>query len=340
MYKFSLTVIISAGLFILLLFCMIISVMVGVSGMDINTVIAILTQPFTGVAPYWDASDAIIVRDIRLPRALLAAMVGLCLSASGVALQALFKNPMADPYFLGISNGAALGATLIFAWGSGIIFGFYSLPLLSFVFGLVTIFLVYNVARIGTRVPVNTLLLSGIAISAFLSALNSFILFTADMDLHQIMFWMMGGLSGRGWSYLWIILPFALIGPIVLAYFARHMNAIMFGEETAMYVGIDVELLKKVLLVLASLITASAVAVSGIIGFVGLIIPHIARLAVGPDHRILIPVAALTGGVFLVLADVAARVVIAPAELPIGVITAICGAPFFIYLLRKKRGEL
>jgi iron complex transport system permease protein len=340
MYKRRLTLAATLFLSVLLVAAILLSVMIGVSDIDFYTVISILTGPLTGQVPWWSSSDAIIVTEIRLPRALIAAMVGICLTASGVVLQGLFKNPMADPYFLGISNGAALGATLVFASGGFFGLGFYSLPVLSFLFGLATIFLVYNVARVGNQVPVNTLLLSGIAIAAFLSAVNSFILFTAEMNLHQILFWMMGGLSGRGWEHLGIILPFTVIVPLILVYLAPQMNAIMFGEESAMYAGVDVVMLKKLLIVLVSFITAAAVAVSGIIGFVGLIIPHIARLGVGPDHRILVPVSLLGGGVFLVLADIAARVVISPAELPIGVITALCGVPFFIYLLRKNRGVL
>ncbi|NYT05926.1 MAG: iron ABC transporter permease [Methanomicrobiales archaeon] len=340
MYQRSLTLAVSAFLAILLVSAIVLSVMIGVSGLDAGTVVAILAEPFTGQAPWWSSADATIVRSIRLPRALVAAMVGLCLAASGVVLQGLFKNPMADPYFLGISNGAALGATLVIAFGGFLGLGFYSLPVLSFLFGLGTMLLVYTIARVGNQVPVNALLLSGIAIAAFLSAVNSFILFTAEMNVHQILFWMMGGLSGRGWDYVWIILPFTIIMPPILLLLAPRMNAIMFGEESAMYAGIDVVLLKKALIIVVSLMTAAAVAVSGIIGFVGLIIPHIARLAVGPDHRTLIPVSLLSGGVFLVLADIIARVVIAPAELPIGVITAMCGVPFFIYLLRKNRGEM
>jgi iron complex transport system permease protein len=340
MYKRRLTLAATVFLSVLLVSAILLSVMIGVSDIDFSTVLSILAEPLTGQIPWWSSADAIIVTEIRLPRALIAAMVGVCLTASGVVLQGLFKNPMADPYFLGISNGAALGATLVIAGGGFLGLGFYSLPVLSFVFGIATIFLVYNVARVGNQVPVNTLLLSGIAIAAFLSAVNSFILFTAEMNLHQILFWMMGGLSGRGWDYFGIILPFTVIVPLILVYLAPQLNAIMFGEESAMYAGVDVVMLKKLLIVLVSLITAAAVAVSGIIGFVGLIIPHIARLAVGPDHRILVPVSLLGGGVFLVLADIAARVVIAPAELPIGVITALCGVPFFIYLLRKNRGVL
>ncbi|WP_048150401.1 FecCD family ABC transporter permease [Methanolacinia paynteri] len=340
MYKRRNTVMISAGLFLLTIIIMLISVGIGESNISAETVIAILTEPLTHQAPFWLSGDATIIWEIRLPRVILGALVGLCLAISGAALQSLFRNPMADPYILGISNGAALGATIVFVYGAAWALSLYTLPLLSFVFGIITIFLVYYVGKVGNHVPVNTLLLSGIAISAFLSAINSFMMFTGGQNLQQIMFWMMGGLSGRGWNYIWIIIPFAIIGSLAMITMARSMNAIMFGEESAQYLGIDVEKMKKVLLVLTAFVTSAAVAVSGVIGFVGLIVPHIVRLIVGPDHRILIPVSIFTGAIFLVIADDFARIMISPAELPLGVLTALCGAPFFLYLLRSKRGEL
>ena len=340
MYKRRNTIIASAGLFVLTVIVMLFSTGVGESDISPQTVFAILTEFITGQTPYWTSGEEVIVVGIRLPRIILGALVGVCLAMSGAALQSLFRNPMADPFILGISNGAALGATIIFVYGTAGIIGFYSLPIMAFIFGLATIFLVYYVARVGNQVPVNTLLLSGIAISALFSAVNSFIMFTGGQNLNQILFWTMGGLSGRGWDYVWIILPFTVAGTIVMLTLTRQMNAMMFGEESAQYLGIEVEKLKKILLVTTALITSAAVAVSGIIGFVGLIIPHIVRLITGPDHRILIPASIFAGAIFIVVADMFARMIIAPAELPLGVITALCGAPFFLYLLRSKRGEL
>jgi len=340
MYKRRDTVIISAGLFLLTLIVMLFSVGVGESNIGAGKVIAILTEPFIHQTPFWTGGEATIIREIRLPRIILGVLVGSCLAISGAALQSLFRNPMADPFILGISNGAALGATIVFVYGASWALSLYTLPVMSFILGIITIILVYNIGKMGNRVPVNTLLLSGIAISAFLSAINSFIMFTGGQNFEQIMFWMMGGLSGRGWDYIWIILPFAIIGAAAMIIMGRSMNALMFGEESAQYLGIEVEKLKKILLVLTALLTSAAVAVSGIIGFVGLIIPHIVRLIVGPDHRVLIPVSIFAGAIFLVLADTFARVVMSPAELPLGILTAMCGAPFFLYLLRSKRGEL
>ncbi|MBN2734080.1 MAG: iron chelate uptake ABC transporter family permease subunit [Methanomicrobiaceae archaeon] len=330
----------SAGLFVLTLIVMLFSTGVGESNISPQTVFAILTDFISGRTPFWTPGEEVIVMDIRLPRIVLGALIGTSLAISGVALQSLFRNPMADPYILGISNGAALGATIVFVYGSAWAFSFYTLPAMAFIFGLSTIFLVYRVAKVGNQIPVNTLLLSGIAIAALFSAVNSFIMFTGGQNLQQIMFWTMGGLSGRGWDYVWIMLPFTIAGVIIMLSLTRQLNAMMFGEESAQYLGIEVEKLKKILLITTALITSAAVSVSGIIGFVGLIIPHIVRLVTGPDHRILIPASIFAGAMFIVIADMFARIIIAPAELPLGVITALCGAPFFLYLLRSKRGEL
>ncbi|MDD4299826.1 MAG: iron chelate uptake ABC transporter family permease subunit [Methanomicrobium sp.] len=346
MYQRRRTIAISAGLFIATIVVMVISIGVGESGISAKKVFDILTYPLSGFipfltqVPYWTGGEETIVLGIRLPRVILGALVGSCLALSGAALQSLFRNPMADPYILGISSGAALGALLVFVYGAAAVFTIYSIPVMAFIFGLGTIFLVYNVARIGNLVPVNTLLLAGVAISALLSACNSFLMFSAGHNLNAIMFWIMGGLSGRGWDYVWIMVPFTIIGVIVMITLTRQLNAMMFGEESAQYLGIEVEKLKKILLITTALITSAAVSVSGIIGFVGLIIPHIVRLATGPDHRILVPVCIFAGALFIVSADMIARIIIAPSELPLGILTALCGAPFFLYLLRSRRGEL
>ncbi|MBN1165920.1 MAG: iron chelate uptake ABC transporter family permease subunit [Methanospirillaceae archaeon] len=340
MYQPVKTVTIAAGLIVVLGVMMLVSVGIGQTPLHPGTVAGILSGALFGTIHPGDATNATIILDIRLPRIILAALVGACLAVCGAALQSLFKNPMADPFILGISSGAALGATIIMAYGITLGLGIYDLPLLAFLGALVTIYLVYRVAKIGQKIPVNTLLLSGIAVSAFFSAMTSLIMFSSHASFELIMFWTMGGFSGRGWNYIWMILPFAFAGILVVIYYARSLNVLMFGEESARYLGIDTEKLKKILLVVSAIMTGAAVAVSGVIGFVGLIIPHITRLIVGPDHRILLPVTSLAGALFLVIADIVARTAIAPAELPIGVITAMCGAPFFLYLLRKKRGEL
>ncbi len=278
-------------------------------------------------------TESIIISQIRLPRIILAALVGSALAVAGAAMQGLFKNPMADPYVIGISSGAAFGASIA-------IVVHLSVPVFAFLFAAGTAFLVYNIAKKNGRVPVETLLLSGIAVAAFFSAMTSLVMYLAGEDLHRIVFWLMGGLWGSDWGKVTVAAPFIFLGTIGIFVFSRDLNAMLLGEEHAQHLGIEVENVKKILLVLVSLITGIAVAVSGIIGFVGLIIPHIARLVVGPDHRILIPVSALIGAIFLVWADTLARTIISPTELPVGIITAFFGAPFFIYLLRRKRGNI
>jgi iron complex transport system permease protein len=249
-------------------------------------------------------------------------------------MQGLFKNPMADPYVIGISSGAALGATLAVVMG---VQGIFSVPILAFMGAISSAFLVYNIARVDGQIRMETLLLSGIAVAIFFSALASFFMYVAGENLHQIVFWLMGGLWARGWDHVGVSFAPILIGILGIYVFARDLNVMQLGEESALHLGIEIEQVKKVLLALSSLIAGIAVSVSGIIGFVGLIIPHMVRIVVGPDHRILIPASALVGAIFLISADSIARTIISPAELPVGIITAFFGAPFFIYLLRRKK---
>ncbi|MFA4886048.1 MAG: iron chelate uptake ABC transporter family permease subunit [Desulfotomaculaceae bacterium] len=285
----------------------------------------------------WPENYETIVFQMRLARVILAALVGAGLAASGVVLQGLLVNPMADPYILGISQGAALGATAAMLSGIGMqALGIYAVPLIAFGAGLGTSVMVYNLAKVGNRVQMSTLLLAGIAVGLFLSAITSYIMITNGQNVHQILFWMIGGFAGRGWDHVKILLPYFIVGYTLMHLYARKLNVILLGEEPAQHLGIDVERMKKVLLVAATLTTASAVSVSGVIAFVGLIVPHAVRLMVGPDHRVLLPASALTGAIFLIMADALARTAAAPEEIPVGIITALCGGPFFIYLLRKK----
>ncbi|MGQ9628718.1 MAG: FecCD family ABC transporter permease [bacterium] len=283
------------------------------------------------------ASHITIVLSVRLPRIALAALVGAGLSAVGVALQGLFKNPMADPYVLGISSGSALGATVAISFGlSASLLGLGSVPLAAFAGGIGTMFLVYSLARVGGRVPISSLLLSGIVVGSFLSAVVSLIIVLHSHEVGHVIFWLMGGFSARGWQHVRASAPYIILGVAFISFFARDLNIMLLGEESAQNLGVSVERLKKILLVVSSLVTAAAVSVSGMIGFVGLIIPHVVRLLVGPDHRILVPVASLGGAIFLVVMDTLARTVISPTELPVGILTALCGGPFFIYLLRRR----
>jgi len=279
-----------------------------------------------------------VVIQVRLPRILAAAIVGSALAVAGAVLQALLRNPMADPYVIGISAGASLGASLAITFGIGFsLMGVLnSVPLMAFITALCTVFVVYTIARKGGGVPMLRLLLIGIAVNSFLSAVLSFIEIVKGEALHAIIFWILGSFVVCNWNSVKIALPFTTIGVVLIYAFARDLNIILLGEEQARHLGVDAERLKKNMLACASLITAAAVSVSGIIGFIGLIIPHITRILVGPDHRILIPSSALSGATVLILCDTIARTIIRPAELPVGIITSLLGCPFFIYLLCKK----
>ena len=285
----------------------------------------------------WPPGYATIVIDIRLPRILLGALVGSALAVAGTTMQAIFRNPMASPYILGISSGAAFGAALAFVLGLNILLGISAVTLLAFLFTLLTTYLVYTIAKGGERTSVETLLLTGIAVGSFFSALVSLLMYISGEKLSTIWFWLMGGLWASDWNKLLFITPMIIFGIVALSLVSRHLNLLLMGEETALNLGLEVETFKKIIIILASLITAAAVSVCGIIGFIGLIIPHMMRILVGPDHRILLPSSCLVGAIFLVWVDTLARTIIAPVELPVGIITALFGAPFFLYLLRKRK---
>lgn len=286
------------------------------------------------------ASDryATIIWQLRFPRAITAALVGAALSLAGVGMQGLFRNPLAEPYVLGISSGAALGATVWFLYGVGFPSS-VALPLFAFAVALLTIGAVYGMGRVGGVLRTDTLLLAGVSIGSFLSALTFFLMYLASESLQRIVFWLLGGfnLSVNPWRDIAILLPVVAIGACALFLFRRDLNALLLGDESARTLGVDPELTKRVVLFVSALLTASAVAFSGIIGFVGLVIPHAVRLVVGPDHRILLPAAMMAGAVFLLWGDVAARTLLAPEEIPVGIVTAFFGTPFFVLLLRSGR---
>jgi len=297
--------------------------------------------PRPGSTPQLGLDDklaALIIRQIRLPRVLLGFLVGLSLSLSGSVMQGLFRNPLASPYVLGVASGASAGAAAVIALGFS---GPVALPLGAFLGGALAVAIVCRLARVeGGRSSDFGLILGGVALGAAFSAITSFLTFltAGDRRLSEILFWTMGGLGRASWPYLWVMFPIAFFGALFLWAGARELNALALGEEGAFHLGIDPERLKKALLAVATLLTSTAVAFAGTIGFVGLITPHVMRLLLGPDHRTLLPATALAGGVFLVWADAAARTVMRPAELPLGIITALIGAPFFLYLLRTRPG--
>ncbi len=276
-------------------------------------------------------STDLIVRQIRLPRIALGAVVGFALALAGTVMQGFFRNPMADPSIIGVSSGAAVGAVAFIVLPLSIPFGRSTF---AFVGALIAAFMVYAIATDGGRTPIATLLLAGIAIQTFLGAMISFLLLQAGDNLETAIYWLMGHLHDSTWGRVRLALPIVLVFFAILLAYARDLNVLLLGEEDAHTLGIEVERTKRVLLATSSIVTAAAVAVSGVIGFVGLIVPHMMRLVVGPDHRILLPTSALAGAVFLVVTDTVARS--GPAEVPVGIVTAALGAPFFLYLLRKR----
>ncbi|GIN69793.1 putative ABC transporter permease protein YvrB [Bacillus sp. J14TS2] len=282
-----------------------------------------------------------IVTNIRLPRVMLAGLVGASLSLAGAAFQGLLRNPLADPYTLGVSSGASVGAVVVIFFQISLPFvGLLTLPIASIVAAFITIFIVLFFARkIEPGMRVETIILTGIIFSSFLGAFLSLIIALSGQELRQIIGWLLGSVSMRGWSYVWIILPFFLIGACLLLVNTRELNAMSFGEEQAQHLGVNVEKRKMLVLFAGSLLTGAAVAVSGTIGFVGLVIPHVTRLLWGPDHKHLLPLSMFIGAGFLILADLIARTIIQPAELPIGVITAIFGAPVFAMVLMRRKRE-
>lgn len=275
---------------------------------------------------------------VRLPRVILSFLVGSALATAGVILQGLIRNPMADPYIVGTSAGAGFGATLAIVLNWNISFlGLSTVPLFAFAGAVVTVFIVYQLARQGTKVPVVNFLLAGLAVGFVLSAMTSILMVIGIKDYYKIVYWTMGSLAKGSWTEVNVIWPYLLLGFGVAIYLGRDLNLALMGEETAHNMGVHVERMKRTVLVTSALLTASAVSVSGVIGFVGLIVPHIVRMIVGPDHRRLIPAASVFGGGFLLISDTIARTVLAPTEIPVGVITALFGGPFFLYQLRKSR---
>jgi len=322
---------ISMAMLLLLLLVMAISLMIGTAEVSLSQIVDL----FTGALQTEDPAGLSIFR-IRLPRILLAGLVGFCLSLGGVIFQALLRNPLADPFILGISSGSAFGAIM------GIFLGFHlalGVPLMSFAGALMTIYLLMALGTKNIGMESSTILLTGVIINAFFVAIIMFFISTtADTRLHTMLFWLYGDLSQSRYGPLIVLAPVVFIASLILYSFARDLNLITAGEEAALQLGVEVETTKKICLLVVSLIIGLIVAFSGLIGFVGLIAPHLGRMAFGSDHRLLIPVASLGGATFLIAADTLARTVVSPSELPVGVITAFMGAPFFIYLL-KKRGS-
>jgi iron complex transport system permease protein len=278
----------------------------------------------------------VIVFELRLPRVLLAAIVGAALAASGTVFQGLFRNALADPAIIGVSSGAALGAVLVIVTVGAGALGTLGLPLAAFAGATATAFAVYRLARVGPTVHVATLLLAGIAIAAVISSLMSLVMSFSGEDVRDIYAWLLGGLVSEGWRSIAIVLPVVVLGVTGAALVAHELNLVALGEERAAQLGVDVERLKVRSIAVGALLAAGAVSVAGVIGFVGLMTPHLLRLVIGADQRRLLPASVLGGATLLILADLVARTAVAPSELPVGIVTALLGGPFFLYLLRRE----
>jgi iron complex transport system permease protein len=328
------------GLSIVLVMVILLAISVGSVHIPLLTTFRILAAklPLIHIAQSWQSTISTIVLEIRLPRVVLAGLVGAALATAGATYQGLFRNPLADPYLIGVAQGASLGAVIGFllptTWHN---LGFSIIPLLAFIGALIATAVVYGLARVGKTLPVTTLILSGVALGALLGSIVSYLIISSGEKMHGIIFWLMGSFSLSQWSEIGIVLPYVVAGTAVILIFARSLNVMQLDEEQAQQLGINVEKLKLILLAAATLITAASVSFVGTIGFVGIITPHAVRLIWGADHRFLLPLSVLSGAIFMILADLVARTVLAPTEIPIGVITAICGAPFFLYLLRRRK---
>ncbi|KYG59607.1 iron ABC transporter permease [Planococcus maritimus] len=293
--------------------------------------------------PASDEAAANILWNIRMPRVVLAGLVGAALAIAGAAFQGLLKNPLADPYTLGVSSGAAVGAVMTLFFGISIPFlGLFTLPVISMIGALITMLAVMGFARLVDRsMKMETVILTGIIFSSFLGSIMSLMIALTGEELRQIIGWLLGSVSMRGWPYVQMALPFVLVGSFVLWLYRRELNAMLFGEERAQHLGVDVKRSKMAILIGGSVLTGSAVAVSGTIGFVGLVVPHITRLVWGSDHRHVLPLSFINGAALLIVCDLVARTIISPTELPIGVITAFIGAPVFAFIFfRQRRGGL
>lgn len=323
----------AAGLVIALL-----ALTVGSVRIPFTTVWGVLIShlPFINIAPNWPSTSDMIITSIRLPRILMAGTVGAALGVAGATYQGLFRNPLADPYLIGVAQGAALGAVIGFLLPVTFL-GTNFIPLLAFAGALAAVSVVYLVARVGKALPMTTLILAGVAIGSFLISVTSYITLVSADKMPGILTWLIGRFSMSNWDQFKLIAPYVVIGILVILLFARPLNVMQLDEEQAQQLGINVERTKLILLAAATLITAAAVCFVGTIGFVGIIVPHAVRLVWGPDHRSLLPLSAIGGAILLIVADTASRTLIPSSEIPVGVITAFVGAPFFLILLRRRK---
>ncbi|MCF6093667.1 iron ABC transporter permease [Microaerobacter geothermalis] len=329
-------------IFSLLFLSIIITVSVGSANLSILTVWQVISSHVGFGNQMWEGTPAdSIIWNIRLPRVMLALIVGAALSLSGVTFQGILRNPLADPFVLGVSSGAALGAAFVIVSGWPVLFfGQWAIPIFAFITALITLAFVYYLAGLKGEVSLETIILAGVVVQAFAGALLTFIISISKEKLQSIIYWLMGSLALSDWRQGIIVLIPLVIGFMIIWLHSRELNLFALGEREAYHLGTDVPRKRLLLLITASFMASAAVSIAGIIGFVGLVIPHMVRILFGPDHRFLIPLSGVLGAIFLLWADTLARTVIQPVELPIGVITALAGAPLFAYLLKKRRYPL
>jgi len=333
-----------AGLAVLLVAVMLFSLTTGALDIPLSSVLKGLFGQGEAASPA-ELRDRIVLMDVRLPRVLLGALVGAALAVSGAVMQGLFRNPLADPGIVGVSAGAGLGAASMIVLGTTAlapvvaVLGIYALPLAAFFGGLLTTFTLYRIGTRGGMTSVATMLLAGIALSALAGAATGLLVYIAsDQQLRDLNFWALGSLAGANWQKILAAGPIIAVVLVGVPFLAHGLNGLVLGEAAAGHLGIRVQRLKRVAIVAVAAATGASVAVSGGIGFVGIVVPHLLRLTIGPDHRFLLPACALLGGSLLILADTVSRTIVAPAELPIGILTALAGAPFFLWILLRRKG--
>lgn len=326
---------------IFLIAALVLSVAVGSVFISPGVLITLLGEKISGKPAAPDLQPfSTILFSLRMPRTVLIALVGASLSISGAGYQGLLRNPLADPYLIGVASGAGLGAVAAMSlrWPYTVA-GLLVVPVAAFAGALLTVMVVYALARVGRSLPVSNMILAGVAVSSFATALTSFMMINATGELRRALIWLLGGATTSGWQPVLAVLPYAVIGSGLLLMSGHALNVMQFGDEQAQQLGLPVERVRRVIIFAASLTTAAAISFAGIIGFVGLIVPHLVRILWGSDYRRILPLSMLVGAGLLLGADVIARVIMAPAELPVGVITALAGAPFFLWVLRRAKGQ-
>lgn len=320
----------------------VISISLGAANLPLSQVWLILLHQVPGfselVPASWPQSAEQIVMKVRFPRVVLAILVGACLSLAGAGFQGVLRNSLADPFTMGVASGSAVGAAFLILFGLHVPFlGEWSTPVVAFLTGFLSLWIVMRLANTQGKLQTETLILSGVVVQAFLGSLVSFMVSLSDQTVNEIVFWLMGSLSFRGWAFTYVLFPYLIAGLLILIAYSRALNLFALGERQAAHLGVHVDRTKLIVLTVSTLLTAAAVSISGIIGFVGLVVPHLVRMLVGPDYRMLLPMATIAGGIYVLWADTLARMLLAPTEIPLGVVTAFLGAPFFAYLLKKNK---